>query len=96
MLMSVLSERIRELREQKNLTVRRFADALEKTPGYISRVEGRGEIPSPELLCKMAKVLGAKPEELLELAKESQLRRVEEDIRARHSAALNLFRKGKR
>lgn len=91
-----LSKRLKELREKKDLTVRKFAHLLDKTPGYISRVEGRGEIPSPELLCAMAKVLGVQPEELLELAKEGQLKRTEEDIDARQQEALTLFRKGKK
>ena len=92
----VLSEHLRELRERKGLTVRALADLIGKSPGYISRIEGRGEVPSPELLCKLAEVYGVGPEKLLELAKTSQLQRAEEDIDAKHASALALFRKAKR
>lgn len=93
--MSPLGETIRNLREKAGLTVRALAAALEKSPGYISRVEGRGEIPSPELLCKIADQLGVSPEKLLELAKQIQLERTAEDIEAKQRNALNLYRKGK-
>lgn len=94
--MTRLSKRLRELREKKGLTVRALADVVGKSPGYISRVEGRGEVPSPELLCELAEALGGKPEELLDLAKESQLKRIAEEIESRQKSALVLYRKGKK
>lgn len=94
--MSTLSERLRQLRVHGGFTVRELAELLGKTPGYISRIEGRGEVPSPELLCKIAEVYGLDPEPLFKLAKESQLERTERDISARYAKALALYRREKR
>lgn len=94
--MNALSERLRQLREDHGYKVRDFADLIGKTPGYISRIEGRGEVPSPELLCKIAEVYQLDPEELFELAKQSQLERTERDIDARYASALALYRKEKK
>ncbi|MCY2986997.1 MAG: helix-turn-helix transcriptional regulator [Planctomycetota bacterium] len=88
-----MSERLRQLREARRLTVREFAARIGKSPGYVSRVEGRGEIPSAELLCVIAGVYGIEPDELLGLAKQSQLERAERDIDAKHASALALYRK---
>jgi len=67
-------ERVRNLREEKKKTdptfsLRQFAEKLKLTPTYISKIE-RGEFrpPSPETIKKMAVLLGADSDELLELA----------------------------
>jgi transcriptional regulator with XRE-family HTH domain len=59
----------------------------------VSRIETRGEIPSPELLCAIADAYGIKAEELLELAKECYLGRAEREIEAKNLSALALYRK---
>jgi transcriptional regulator with XRE-family HTH domain len=91
--MEPLGRRLRELREQRGLTVRQFADCIEKTPGYVSRIEARGEIPSPELLCVIADVYGVKAEELLDLAKRCYLERTKREVEAKNLAALVLHRR---
>jgi len=91
--MDTLGQRLRELREQRGLTVRQFADRIKKTPGYVSRIEARGEIPSPELLCAIADVYGITPEELLDLAKQCYLERAEREVDAKNLSALALYRK---
>ena len=91
--MDTLGQRLRELRERERLTVRQFADRIQKTPGYVSRIETRGEIPSPELLCAIADVYGIKAEELLELAKHCYLGRTQREIEAKNVSALALYRK---
>jgi len=97
MAMTSLSKRLRQLRTQvKELGVREFAQMLGKSPGYVSRIEGKGEIPSPELLCDIAEIFDVEPEELLELAKQSQLEKKERDIEMRYATALALYRKAKR
>jgi transcriptional regulator with XRE-family HTH domain len=93
--MTALSNTLRELRERHGFKVREFAGLIGKTAGYVSRIEGRGEIPSPELLCKIAEVYELDPTELLQLAKTSQLERAEREIDTRHASALALYRKGK-
>ena len=92
----MLGKRIRELREKSGQTVREFAALLEKSAGYISRIESRGELPSAELLCRIAELLNGDLEEFMRLAKESQLERVEKEIDEKQASALVLFRKGKR
>ncbi len=94
--MNALSQRLRELREEKRLTVRQFADRIKKTPGYVSRIETRDEIPSAELLCTIAGVFAIGPEELLELAKDCYLGRAEREIETKNLSALALYRKEKK
>jgi transcriptional regulator with XRE-family HTH domain len=93
--MNPLSERLVELRKKAGLTVRGLAEKISKTPGYVSRLEGRGEIPSPELLCELAGLYGVQPEDLLALAKKSQLEKAAEEIDAKQRSALTLFRRKK-
>lgn len=94
--MNALSKRLIALRTKKSLSVRGLAEVIGKSPGYVSRIEGRGEIPSAELLCQLAEFYGVKPEELFDLAKQSQLERTEKDIDAKQRSALELFRKEKK
>jgi transcriptional regulator with XRE-family HTH domain len=68
-------ERVRELREAKAKTdpsfnVRRFAQALDLSPSYISMLE-RGEVnpPKAENIRNMAELLGADADEFFALAK---------------------------
>lgn len=91
--METLGRRLRELREKERLTVRQFADRIKKTPGYVSRIEARGEIPNPELLCAIADVYRVAPEGLLELAKRCYLERAEREVESKNSSALALYRK---
>ena len=92
----MLGKRIRELRTGRGLSVREFADLLGKSSAYVSKIETRGEIPDAELICTIADVLGANPDELLLLAKKTQLERAAKDIDEKQASALTLFRKHKR
>ena len=93
--MNAFSERLRTLRVDAGLSVRGLAERIGKTPGYVSRIEARGEIPSPELICELARELGVRPEELLDLAKKSHLEKAAQTIEEKQRTALNLFRKAK-
>jgi transcriptional regulator with XRE-family HTH domain len=92
----MLGDYLRELRQKLGYSVRQFASRLAVSPGYVSRIETRGEIPSPDLLLKIAELLKVDPDEVLRLAKESQLAQAEKQIDERHASALALFRKEKR
>jgi transcriptional regulator with XRE-family HTH domain len=92
----VLRDRLRQLREEAGLSVREAASRLGKSPGYLSRIEGRGEVPSADLLCEMASLYGANIEELLELAKIAQLDSKRLLIEHQQSEALRLFRRSQR
>lgn len=94
--MTTFGAKVRELRDARGLSVRDLATEIGKSPGYITQIEVRGEIPSAELICRLAAALDGSPEELLGLAKSSQIERISGEIDAKQATALNLFRKGKK
>ncbi len=93
--MGELSDEIRRLRSLKGMSVRQLATVLGKTAGYISRIEARGEIPTPELLVQIANTLGGSGERLLELARADEMIEAKSEIEQRYNSALILFRKAK-
>ncbi|HLH43206.1 MAG TPA: helix-turn-helix transcriptional regulator [Bryobacteraceae bacterium] len=60
---------IRALREQQQISLRKFADKVGISPTYLSKVE-RDEFPPPgeETIKQIAAALGQDPDELLALA----------------------------
>jgi len=66
--MNMLAERIRELRDKKDLSLREFARKLgDVSAAHISDIENGRRNPSDDLLRKIALVLGVSFEELKEL-----------------------------
>lgn len=64
--MKKLGERIRELREAKDLSLREFARRLgDLSAAFVSDVELSHRFPSEKVLVKMASVLGVRPEDLM-------------------------------
>lgn len=64
-------ERIKQLREQNNISLRELAKRVELTAGYISQLERNltlAGLPSEENIKKIARVLNANETELLLLA----------------------------
>ncbi len=60
---------IRELREAQELGLRAAADRLEISPAYLSRIErGKERPPKPELVKRLATLLGGDPDLLFRLA----------------------------
>jgi transcriptional regulator with XRE-family HTH domain len=61
--------RVRALREEKEIGLRRFADLVGMSPTYLSKIE-RGDFPPPgeEKILAIAKELGVDADELLALA----------------------------
>jgi len=86
------SERIRELRKAKNLSLRALAEAAGVSFTYISKIENDkldfGDYPSEDLIGKLAAALGADKDELLLLAK-----KVPPEIRERLFERPDAFRK---
>ena len=84
--------RIRELRQAKNLTLRDVAKRVKVTFTYLSKTENQklsfGEFPSDDLIVRLALVLGADPDELLLLAE-----KIPEVIRQRVLQRPDVFRK---
>ena len=66
-------ERVRELRQAKNLTLRGLAAKVGVGFTYLSKVENErldfADYPSDDLICRVAKALNADADELLLLAK---------------------------
>lgn len=94
--MGKFAEKMKAQRLVKDIGVRELAGKLGVSPGYISRIEGRGELPSPEMICKIADVLEIKAEELLGFAKEDILHRTKEDLDQKHTEAVRLYRRRKK
>lgn len=85
-------ERIRELRQVKNLTLRDLAKKVRVTFTYLSKIENQklsfGEFPSDDLIVKLARVLEADADDLLLLAE-----KIPEAIRKRVLERPDVFRK---
>lgn len=94
--MGKFGDKLKEMRTNKGLTVRGFAGELDKSPGYISRIEGRGEIPSSDFVVSVAEFFDEELDSLLEMVKDDQLSKVEEEINQKHQQTISLFRKGKK
>jgi len=62
--MKTLGERIRELREQNDLSLREFAKKLNLSAPFVSDIELGRRFPSEDVLEKIAKTLGITTEEL--------------------------------
>lgn len=91
------SDIIRGARKKKGWSVYDLADAIGvKSPGYISRIEARGEIPSPEMILKMAKALGIDEEELFRVAADEKSNEVSRIIKKRYENVLAFYRKTKK
>ena len=84
--------RIRELRQAKNMTLRDLAKKVKVTFTYLSKIENQnlscGEFPSDELILKLAHALGGDPDELLLLAE-----KIPDAIRKRVLQRPDVFRK---
>ena len=59
-----LGERIRELREARDLSLREFGAKLKRTAAFLSDVELGRRHPSDEVLAEMARILGTPLEDL--------------------------------
>jgi transcriptional regulator with XRE-family HTH domain len=59
-----LGQKIRELRESKDLSLREFAKRLQTSAAHISDIELGRRYPSEQLLTRMAKTLGTDFDEL--------------------------------
>jgi ribosome-binding protein aMBF1 (putative translation factor) len=93
--MGVLGDEIRRLRQERKLKLLELAERIDTTAGYVSRVETRDEVPSAEMICRLAGALRADPKKLLDLAKRDVLQQTAQELEAKHQHALTLFRRKK-
>jgi transcriptional regulator with XRE-family HTH domain len=66
------NEIIRQLRQKKKWSEYDLAKNINKSAAYISKIEARGEIPSPSVIIELSKVLEVEPEMLFEVAKKEK------------------------
>lgn len=59
-----IGQRVRGLRDEKGMTLREFASKLKLSPAFISDVELGRRHPTPEIIQKMALILGVRNDEL--------------------------------
>jgi transcriptional regulator with XRE-family HTH domain len=62
--MKTLGERVRELRVQKDLSLRELARKIKRSPAHLSDIELGRRYPSPEVLAEIAQALATTSEEL--------------------------------
>src|SRR5262245_17315343 len=73
-------ETIKELRIQRRMTQREFAESLNVNFTYISKIENDKleVLPSEDLIRRMAKLLGTDAEDLLDLAGKLDLKQLQQ------------------
>lgn len=82
----------RKARKKKNWTVIRLLVELESlnvtcSPSYITNIETHREIPRPEIIVSMSKVLDIDPLMMLDIAKRSKIKEFEQKIEMRYKIA---------
>jgi chromosome partitioning protein len=85
MIVTPFARELKRLRAEHGLTVRDLSSRIGKSVGYIGKIEVKGEVPSPELVQKIASILGQNPSLLLELARKSLIMQAERQIHSRYS-----------
>ena len=91
------AQRIRELRNKRGWSVYDLAEKIGvKSAGYVSKIEARGEIPSPGMIIKLAQVLSVKPEDLIEIAKAEKSKEVSQAVKRKYDEGLTLYRRSKK
>ena len=93
--MGKFAEKVKTARLALNIGVRELGGKLGISAGYISRIEARGEIPAPELICKIGELLGLDLDELLGVARDEVLSRKTKDLTEQHTEVLRLYRRRK-
>jgi transcriptional regulator with XRE-family HTH domain len=89
---------IQKLRRAKGWTVKQFIEKLEVdiSPAYIARIELHGEIPSPELMIKIASVFDYNEAELWECAKNIKIKKFENSLERKYQQAVGMYRTQKK
>lgn len=62
--MKTLGERVRELRDAKDISLRELARKIKHSPAHLSDIELGRRHPGPEILAKIADALGVTSEDL--------------------------------
>ena len=97
-------ELIQNKRRKKGWTVKEFIEELGEigkkgkriSPAYITKIEVHGEIPNPEVICKMANVLNYDVDELLKCAKQHKMDKFSNTLKKKYDKAFELYRSQKK
>ena len=83
-------ELIQKLRRDKEWTVKEFIEKLgvKVSPAYITKIELHGEIPSPELIIKIADVFNYNEAELWKHAKTVKVEKFKASLEKKYQLAL--------
>ncbi|MDX9859220.1 MAG: helix-turn-helix transcriptional regulator [candidate division Zixibacteria bacterium] len=90
---------IRNARTEKGWTVKEFIERMTAdgstriSPAYVTRVEQYREIPSPEMVARMAEVLEIELEPLVAAAKQNKMESFKERLDAKYGEAAIFYRK---
>lgn len=60
-----IGERIKLLRESKNMSQRDLADSIHVTPSFLCRIENGSSRPNIDCICDIAKALHCTPQDIL-------------------------------
>ncbi len=85
MIVTPFARELKRLRAEHGLTVRDLSSRIEKSVGYIGKIEVKGEVPTPELVQKIATIFGQDPRLLLELARKSLIMQAQRQIHSKYS-----------
>ena len=91
-------ELILKLRKDNEWTVKDLIDRLKAkgqekvSPAYITRIEQYGEIPSPELICRMAEVFRYNEQKLLDCARKIKVREFDQSLQEKYEKAVGFYR----
>lgn len=80
MIVTSFAREVKRLRSERGLTIRDLAAQLGKSVAYLAKIEVQGEVPTPEFIFDMARVLGADPVELLRSAKQARISNMAREI----------------
>ena len=91
-------EAVLSLRKERGWTVKEFIEHLETkghksiSPAYITRIEQYGEIPSPELILRIADVFRVDEQKLLECARRIKVQKFDKSLEDKYQKAVGLYR----
>src|SRR5262245_54019763 len=88
MVVTPFAREVKRLRAAQEFTVRDLASEVGKSVAYIAKIEVQGEIPAPEFICTLSRVLNVDLAEMLRLAKEARLASMARAIDGEHARAM--------
>ena len=62
---------------------------------YITRIEVHGEIPTPEVIIRIAEVLNCNEEDMLKIARDNKVKTISQTLKRKYATAYGLYRKSK-